>query len=142
MPGDGLRWLRCYLWVVGAGLLGQGALTLVFLAFSEEGARRTHGVLNHDGRHGVLHVVWGLTLLALVSWEHRRRPLVTGAVVFGVFYLALAVLGMVTDDPFGLILGPGENGFHLIVGASALAVAVWATGTAPGAGLVARPNDG
>jgi hypothetical protein len=145
MPVDGPRLLRWYLWAVGAGLLAQGALTLVFLAISDEGARRTHGVLNHDARHGVLHVVWGLALLALVIRVHHPRPLVAGAIVFGVFYLALAVLGMATHNPFGLRLGPGENGFHLIVGSSALAVAGCATritGRPGGTELSARLNDG
>jgi hypothetical protein len=39
-----------------------------------------------------------------------------------VFYVALAVLGVMLDDPFGLRLGPGENGFHFIVGPAALVV--------------------
>src|SRR5215207_4580464 len=105
MPADGQRLLRWYVWAVGVGLLAQGALTIAFLTVSDEAARRTHGILNHDTRHGVLHVVWGLALLVLVMRGQRPRPLAVGTMVFGVFYLALAVLGIATHNPFGLHLG-------------------------------------
>jgi hypothetical protein len=123
MPSNEQRLLSRYAWIVGLGLLAQGALTVALLTVSGEAARRTHGILNHEARHGVLHVVLGTALLALVMREKRPRSLAPGILVFGVFYLALAVLGIATHNPFGLTLGSGENGFHLIVGGSALAVA-------------------
>jgi len=127
MPTDAPRFLRCYLWVVGVGLLAQGTLTLLSIAiWGDAGAHRTHGVLNHDARHGLLHVLWGLALLVPVSLKSRAPLLVGDALVIGVFYIALGLLGIVTHDPFGLLLGPGENGFHLIVGSSALAVGLLA----------------
>jgi hypothetical protein len=127
MPTDAPRFLRSYLWVVGVGLLVQGALTLVSIAiWGDAGAHRTHGVLNHDARHGLLHVLWGLALLVTVNLKSRARFLIGDALVIGVFYIGLGVLGIVTHNPFGLLLGPGENGFHLIVGSSALAVGLLA----------------
>jgi hypothetical protein len=127
MSTDAPPFLRRYLWVVGAALLAQGTLTLVSIAvWGDAGAHRTHGVLNHDARHGLLHVLWGLALLATVNLKSRARFLVGDALVIGVFYVALGVLGIVTHNPFGLLLGPGENGFHLIVGSSALAVGLLA----------------
>ncbi|HEY7035613.1 MAG TPA: hypothetical protein VH482_30005 [Thermomicrobiales bacterium] len=127
MPTDAPPFLRRYLWVVGAGLLVQGTLTLVAIAiWGDAGAHRTHGILNHDARHGLLHVLWGLALLVTVNLKSRAPLLVGDAIVIGVFYLALGVLGIVTHDPFGLLLGPGENGFHLIVGGSALVVGLLA----------------
>jgi hypothetical protein len=43
---------------------------------------------------------------------------------FGVFYTALAVLGLAVHHPFGLRLDRGENVFHLLVGPITLALAV------------------
>jgi hypothetical protein len=120
-PRMSVRSLRTYLRVVGAALLAQGVLTVALGAISGEAARRTHGVLNHDVRHGALHVVWGLALLTVALRERGARRLVVGAIVFGVFYLALGALGIVTHNPFGLRLGAGENGFHLIIGSTTLA---------------------
>jgi hypothetical protein len=117
------RLLYHYARIVGLTLLAQGTLTVAFLTVSDEGARRTHGILNHEARHGVLHILLGVALLVLVMREKRPRSVVLGTLTFGVFYLALAVLGIATHNPFGLHLGPGENGFHLIVGSSAVAVA-------------------
>ena len=42
--------------------------------------------------------------------------------IFGVFYTALAFLGLFVHYPFGLHLGPGENVFHFLVGPAALVV--------------------
>jgi hypothetical protein len=43
---------------------------------------------------------------------------------FGVFYTALAVLGVAVHHPFGLRLDRGENVFHLLVGPITLALGV------------------
>jgi hypothetical protein len=71
-----------------------------------------------DTRHNLLHVVWGIGLLAIALTPQVRgsRSVAWAAVVFGVFYVALGVLGVLVDRPFGLLLGPGENAFHFIVG--------------------------
>jgi len=45
------------------------------------------------------------------------------ALSFGLFYTALAVLGVVVYHPLGLRLDRGENVFHLIVGPITLALA-------------------
>ncbi len=116
------RLLYHYARIVGLALLAQGTLTVAFLTVSDEGARRTHGILNHEARHGVLHVLLGTALLALVMRAKQPRQIALGTLMFGVFYLALAVLGIATHNPFGLHLGAGENGFHLILGSSAMAV--------------------
>jgi hypothetical protein len=116
------RLLRPYLWVLGSGLFVQGTLTVAFLAFGDEAARRTHGLLNHDARHGAIHLAWGLAIVILLRAGLEDRGLARTAVVFGLFYAALAVLGVAVHAPFGLQLGAGENGFHFLVGPSALVV--------------------
>src|SRR5262245_26754064 len=82
MPSNELRLLYRYAWIVGLALLAQGALTVAVLIVSDEGARRTHGVLNHEARHGVLHVLLGMALLALVMGAKRPRAIAVGTLMF------------------------------------------------------------
>src|SRR4051812_24096331 len=115
------RALRPIMWGLGAGLFGQGIVTVIAASISDTVAQTTHGLLNHDARHGVLHVVWGTAILILLLVPSLGRYLTTVAVVFGVFYLWLGVMGVVTHNPFGLLLGPGENIFHFTIGTVSLA---------------------
>ena len=48
--------------------------------------------------HNLLHITWGLAILGLLKLE--RASLV--ALVFGGFYTALAIGGVLLHDPFGL----------------------------------------
>jgi hypothetical protein len=43
--------------------------------------------------------------------------------VFGFFYTGLAFAGVLLVNLFGLMLGPGENIFHFIVGLTSVAAA-------------------
>jgi hypothetical protein len=105
--------VRAYVVAVGAGLLleGGGLLLVNLLALPV-------GVGVNDTRHNLLHVMWGVGLLLVGALPHERGStrIAWAAVVFGFFYLSLAVLGVLVQNPFGLLLGPGENGFHFIVG--------------------------
>jgi len=112
--------VRRYLAIVGAGLLLQGAASLVLLEGFDVDPMRFHGFVAMDDRHGALHIVWGLFLLAVIARKVGERTLLGVGSFFGVFYLLLGLLGIVVHDPFGLRLGWGENGFHLIVGPVAL----------------------
>ena len=112
--------VRRYLAIVGAGLLLQGAASLVLLEGFDVDPMRFHGFVAMDDRHAALHIVWGLFLLAVIARKVGERTLLGVGSFFGVFYLLLGLLGIVVRDPFGLRLGWGENGFHLIVGPLAL----------------------
>ena len=105
--------------VLGAGLLLEGGALLLVDRLPVLGVPLTTG----DTRHNLLHVAWGALLLAVLvgSRPGARRPSVA-LLVFGLFYTALGVLGLMLDRPFGLLLGPGENAFHLLVGPLALAL--------------------
>ena len=46
------------------------------------------------------------------------------ALGFGVFYTALGLAGLVTDQGFGLHLQPFDHPFHLLAGVPGLVVAV------------------
>jgi hypothetical protein len=115
--------LRVYLAAVGAVLLVQGPTSLLLHEALDVDISGLHGFLTTDDRHAVLHILWGVILLAGAGLLEDAR-LVTLGLVFGVFYAGLGVLGVVVDDPFGLRLGWGENVFHLLIGSLGLVFAV------------------
>jgi hypothetical protein len=125
LTADPTRVLRTYLYVVALGLLAQGVISLALRASGVLPASDTNGLFTGDAMHATMHTVWGIGVLAaLLSGNSARRMVVT-ALVFAAFYISLGILGVVVDDPFGLMLGPRQNGFHLIVGPLALILAVW-----------------
>jgi hypothetical protein len=123
---DPVRLLRLYVWVLGAGLLLDGAALLMV-----DWLGLPVAVNATDWRHNLLHVVWGIALLIVSALAKHGRELrvAWAAVVFGAFYVVLGVLGVMIDQPFGLQLGPGENAFHFLVGPVALVLGVWALRT-------------
>jgi hypothetical protein len=112
-----MRLARVYVLALGAGLLLEGGGLLLVNALALPLAVGTN-----DTRHNLLHVVWGIGLLAIAATPHvsGSRRTAWAALIFGVFYVTLGVLGVVMDRPFGLQLGPGENVFHFTVGPLAL----------------------
>jgi hypothetical protein len=126
-------WLvHVYVLALGALLLLEGSLLVVV-----DRLGLPVGSLASDTRHNLLHIVWGIALLAL-AWKHQAA---LGATIFGVFYVALAIAGVVLMNPFGLRLGPGENAFHFAVGPLALILGVWALSDAAKHGVV-NPEGG
>jgi hypothetical protein len=123
---DPVRLMQLYVWVLGAGLLLDGSLLMLVNWLGVPVP-----VNATDWRHNLLHIVWGIALL-VVSWFGRNgHPIrvAWAAVIFGAFYIALGVLGLTIDQPFGLQLGPGENAFHFVVGPIALILGGWALRT-------------
>lgn len=117
MTGDKRQLARAYLLLLGAGLLFEGA-ALLFAA-----AVNLTVPYALDNRHNALHVVWGLLILGVLATSRDSSRLVSLSLLFGIFYVGLAFAGMVLVNLFGLLLGPGENLFHLAVGTGSLAVA-------------------
>ena len=123
------RALRWYLWVLMAGLLFQGAGSLLFRlnpwlpASTPLLVRGTFGI---DFWHAWLHIGWGLVGLA-VLWSSRA---ITGparlAVIFGLFDTSLGLLGVIVHHPLGLELDLPENLFHLLAGPAALGLGLLA----------------
>ena len=123
--------LRLYLAALGATLLGQGLLSWALDWSGNAGTGMPSRLANSDPRHAFVHVVWGAVMLGLMAAGLSERGCIRLALAFGVFYTALAVLGIVVHHPLGLRLDRGENVFHLLVGPSAVLVAL--------AGARARP---
>jgi hypothetical protein len=117
MIGDRRQLARAYLLLLGAGLLLEGAALLF------AGAVDLAMPFALDNRHNALHVLWGLFILGGLATSRESRRLADLALLFGVFYVGLALAGTVLVNPFGLLLGPGENLFHLTVGTGALVAA-------------------
>jgi hypothetical protein len=115
------RLVHLYVLTLGALLLFEGSALLVV-----DRLPLNLGFTASDTRHNLLHVAWGAALLAVVLTARGSGRVAWAALVFGLFYLSLAVLGVVSDRPFGLLLGPGENVFHFTVGPLALVLGAWA----------------
>ncbi|HVG97274.1 MAG TPA: hypothetical protein VNK05_10255 [Chloroflexota bacterium] len=116
-----LRPLRLFLLLTGIALTAQGALSLALAAAGAVLPDLAQAFVA-DPRHATLHVLWGLVVLVVLGTRYDdARTLTALTLLFGVFYTALAFLGLFVFRPFGLHLGPGENVFHFVVGPAALA---------------------
>ncbi len=105
-----------YLATVATLLFVQGSLVLLFLGFSITLPSPWDRAVRPDALHGIIHVVWALLIATgLAVGKHRQT-----ALSFSLFYLLLALFGIVMIHPWGLLLDSGENLFHLLVGAIAL----------------------
>ncbi len=131
--------MRTYLWLLGAGLLLEGAALLVLGSLPSP----PPGVVPVDTLHNAVHVLWGLAILVFLASGLDDAQTAVLAIGFGSFYLALAVLGTLINAPFGLRLGPGENAFHYLAGSLALLLGILAWRVV-GSGQVERtplPHD-
>jgi hypothetical protein len=115
------RIARAYVALLGAALLLDGGVLILLNSLQIA----PPGVSTGDTPHNLLHVIWGIPLLAIGVAGSIKR-VVQAAVVFGTFYVALGLAGLTLHNPFGLQLGPGENVFHLTVGPLALLIGTWA----------------
>ncbi|HET7717440.1 MAG TPA: DUF4383 domain-containing protein [Bauldia sp.] len=80
--------------------------------------------LRIDPLHALMHVVWGAGG-AIVGFA-RPQWSTPWLLVFGIYYVAVAMLGMFTELRFGMHFGIRDNTFHLVVGSGAIAVALYA----------------
>jgi hypothetical protein len=118
--------LRPYLALLGFALLAQGLVSWTLDATDKASNGLPYRFANADPRHAFIHVAWGAVMLIALMRGLDERGCVRLALAFGVFYSALAVLGIVVHHPLGLRLDRGENVFHLLVGPITLAVALTA----------------
>jgi hypothetical protein len=114
--------LRPYLLLLGATLLLQGLVSWALEWTGEASTQLPQRFANSDPRHAFIHVAWGAVMLVLVARGMDERGYARLALAFGVFYTALAALGLAVHHPLGLRLDRGENVFHLLVGPITLAL--------------------
>lgn len=114
--------LRPYLALLGTTLLVQGLVSWALDWTGNASMALPQRFANSDPWHAFIHVAWGAVMLTFVARGMDERGYARLAVAFGVFYSALAVLGLAVHHPFGLRLDRGENAFHLLVGPITLAL--------------------
>lgn len=115
-----------YTLFIGVALLLQGTITLLFRLYPplDRAFPQVLELTRMIPAHSLLHIATAVIAFALYAWGGPRGPF-RFAVGFGVFYLALAVVGMVTAHPLGLGLHAFDHPFHVFIGAlGLLAVAV------------------
>lgn len=123
------RLLRGYLLVVLGGLFVQGVGSLVFRLVPRLPAGSpllVRGAFGIDFWHSWIHIVWGAAGVGLLMLRRDEATAARLALVFGVFYTALGVLGVTLHHPIGLELGRFENTFHLTAGPLTLLVGMLA----------------
>jgi hypothetical protein len=86
--------------------------------------------LRIDPLHAGMHILWGAAGLA-VGFLFPRFA-IAWLVIFGVYYVTMAMLGFFTATHFGLHLGIRENSFHLFIGAAALTFGIYSAVTLRG----------
>jgi hypothetical protein len=116
--------LRPYVALLGGTLLAQGLLSWALDWTGNASDQLPQRFANSDPRHALIHVAWGAVMVVLVARGMDERGYAWLALGFGLFYTALAALGLAVHHPFGLRLDRGENVFHLIVGPITLALAM------------------
>lgn len=124
------RFVRGYLLVVLGGLFLQGVGSLVFRLVPRLPAGSpllVRGVFGIDIWHSWIHILWGAVGVAVIMLRRDAPTAARLALIFGVFYTTLGVLGVSLHHPFGLELGVFENTFHLTAGPLTLLVGVLAT---------------
>jgi len=114
--------LRPYVALLGGTLLVQGLVSWALDWTGNASDQLPQRFANSDPRHALIHVAWGAVMLVLVARGMDERGYAWLALAFGLFYTALAALGLAVHHPLGLRLDRGENVFHLIVGPITLAL--------------------
>lgn len=121
--------LHLSLWLVMGGLLLQGIGSLMLRAQPSLAASSPAAVshfFSDNPPHAWVHIAWGAVGLVMLITRRPARVRWWLALIFGVFYTLLGLLGVAVHNPFGLALGLVENTFHLLVGPFMLLLVVFA----------------
>jgi uncharacterized protein DUF4383 len=115
---------RFYTGLSGIFLLLQGTSTLAFrlIPTLDKAFPALLSITQMVPIHSVLHILTGLTALAIL-FRGGERGAFWFAAGFGTFYTGLALFGMITHHPTILRLQLFDHPFHLFLGAWGLFVA-------------------
>jgi hypothetical protein len=115
---------RLYTAFSGIFLLLQGTSTLAFRLFPslDEAFPALLSVTQMIPPHSILHILTGIVALA-VLFRGVQRGTFWFAAGFGIFYLSLAIFGMLTRHSTMLGLQPFDHPFHLVLGGLGLLAA-------------------
>ena len=108
---------RLYTAFSGIFLLLQGTSTLAFRLFPplDEAFPALLAITQMVPPHSALHILTGVIAL-IVLVRGGLRGTFWFALLFGAFYLGLAIFGIVTGHPTMLGLQPFDHPFHLALG--------------------------
>lgn len=108
---------RLYTAVAGIFLLLQGTSTLAFRLYSplDQAFPALLNITQMVPSHSMLHILTGILALAALNVGREFGPFwfATG---FGVFYVGLALVGMMTHHSTMFGLQPFDHPFHLLLG--------------------------
>ena len=116
---------RVYSWVASVGLFLQGVITLAarLVPAIDQAAPMILAETHMIPSHSFVHIASGL--LGFTALRAGARGTWLFALGFGLFYVALGVVGSVSGQRLGLGLQHFDHGFHLVLGGfGLLAVAV------------------
>ncbi|MEO7909261.1 MAG: DUF4383 domain-containing protein [Roseiflexaceae bacterium] len=115
---------RLYTAAAGIFLLLQGTSTLAFRLFPplDQAFPALLAVTHMIAPHSILHILTGVVAL-VVLLRGGERGSWWFAAGFGLFYVGLALFGMITHHPTVLDLQPFDHPIHLSLGVLGLVVA-------------------
>ena len=117
---------RLYTLFIGVVLVLQGVTTLLFRLYPplDQAFPLLLELTRMIPTHSLLHIATGVVAFWFYYWGGSRGPF-RFALYFGLFYCALAGVGVVTGHHLGLGLHPFDHPFHLLIGGlGLLAVAI------------------
>lgn len=112
---------RAYTAVSGIFLLVQGVSTLVFRLFPplDHAFPALLDVTQMIPIHSTLHIITGMLAVIILSRGNEREA-IRFAGGFGLFYLLLGLLGVISGHPLGLGLQTFDHPIHLVLGAAGI----------------------
>jgi hypothetical protein len=115
---------RLYTLFIGVVLSLQGASTLAFRLYPplDNAFPLLLELTRMIPSHSLLHLGTGLVALWVYFRGEPHAPF-WFALVFGLFYVGLAIVGHVTGHQLGLGLHPFDHPFHVLLGAPGLLAA-------------------
>jgi hypothetical protein len=117
---------RVYTAAAGIFLLLQGTSTLLFrlIPALDEAFPFLLGITQMIPPHSILHIITGLLALGILfsSWSRGAYWFALG---FGLFYIALGLIGLFTGQPAYLGMQHFDHPFHILLGGLGLSAA-WA----------------
>jgi hypothetical protein len=113
-----------YTLISGGFLLLQGTSTFLFRLFPalDQAFPALLATTHMIPVHSLLHIVTGVLALAILRWGGTRGAW-WFALGFGLFYTGLGLVGLLTEQQFGLGLQPFDHPFHLLAGVPGLLAA-------------------
>ena len=108
---------RLYTAIAGIFLLLQGTSTLAFRLYPplDHAFPALLAITHMIPIHSTLHIVTGLLAVA-VLYKGGERGAFWFALGFGLFYLGLGLVGILSGHPMGLGLQPFDHPIHLVLG--------------------------